>query len=239
MTPFRCDLAAYGVARATVADMAALRREPAPGVPVPAVLLKFADDQAVTGVAALLRAVKASGRPASEFANWGVAAAPRYFGRLAAAEVIRRFNGRGAPSVSPLVAPQMSLHSLAGCVSLALGCHGPVTAFGGGMDALSDGLVGGMSLIGDDMPGVWIVLTAYDPEPATDDDPAAVCHAVALAVTAGNGGLCLERGDGREASVAALGRFLENDLAATWQCGLVGGWRMTLSKPAAAIARAA
>jgi hypothetical protein len=239
VTPFHCQLACYGVARATAADTAALRREPAPGVVVPAALLKFADDQAVAAVAAALRAVQASGRPTSDFADWGVAGAPRYFGRLGAARVIERFRVRGAPGVSPLVAPQMSLNALAGAVSLALGCHGPVSSFGGGVDALSDGLVAGLSLLNDAVPGVWVVLTAYDPEPVAADDPAAVCHAVALALAPGAGGLCLERGGGRPTSVAALGRFLENDRADAWPCGLVGGWRVTVTKPAAAAARAA
>ncbi len=239
MTPFRCKLACYGVVRASAADIPALRREPAPGVAVPPALLKYADDQAVAGVAAVLRAVQASGWPTSAFADWGVAAAPRYFGRLGAARVIERFRVRGAPGVSPLVAPQMSLNALAGAVSLVLGCHGPVSSFGGGVDALSDGLMAGPSLLGDAVPGVWVVLTAYDPEPTVADDPAAVCHAVALALTDGAGGLCLEPGDGRPSSVAALGRFLDDDPTTAWQCGLVGGWRVTVTKPAAVAERAA
>jgi hypothetical protein len=183
--------------------------------------------------------VQAWGKPAESFADWAVAAAPRYFGRLGAAAVIARHNVRGAPGVSPLVAPQMSLHSVAAGVSLALNSHGPVTAFGGGVDALSDGLVGGVSLLGGGVPGVWAVLTAYDPEPAADGDPAAVCHGVALALVPGNAGVYLERGSAEPSSVAALGRFLENDRAAAWDCGLVGGWRMALTKPATAVAKAA
>ena len=230
MTPFRCELAAYGVVRSTPAELAALRKQPAPGVTLPLATLKYADEQAVAAAVAVLRAVQAWGRPASDFADWGVAAAPRYFGRLAAAAVIDRHGIRGAPGVSPLVAPQMSLHAVAGCVSLTLGCHGPVTGFGGGVDALGDGLLGGLSLLGGGVPGVWVVVTAYDPEPAAADDPAAVCHAVALALTPAAGGVRLEQGDAGPSSVAALGRFLDNGRAAAWDCALAGGWRLTLAK---------
>ncbi|MFO0808317.1 MAG: hypothetical protein U0746_06815 [Gemmataceae bacterium] len=241
MTPLSCKLLAHGVVRATAAEITALRREPAPGVIVPATLLKFADDQAVVGVSAVIRAVQSSGRPNSDFVDWGVVGAPRYFGRLAAAAVIKRHDARGAPGVSPLVAPQMSLHSVAGGVSLALGCHGPVTGLGGGVDSLSDGLIGGLSLLDSTTPGVWIVLTAYDPEPMSECDPAAICHAVALALTPDAGGVRLDRGNGDERlmSVASLGRFLENDRAPEWECALVGGWRFSLVRAAAEVAKAA
>jgi hypothetical protein len=125
----------------------------------------------------------------------------------------------------------MSLHATAGAVSLALGCHGPNVGAGGGPGAAGDGLLAGLTVCADRAcPGVWVVLTEWAPEPAAEDDPAGVCHGVALGLTAAGYGVRLERGGGPAPSVAALGRFLDDDFATAWACALAGGWRLALVK---------
>jgi hypothetical protein len=169
----------------------------------------------------------------SAFADWGVVAAPRYLGRWDIAEAFARFERRGAAGVPPRCVPLLSLHAVAGAVSLTLGSHGPNAGAGGGPGSLADGLLAGMTVCAEGAaPGVWVVLTEWDPEPAAADDPAAVCHGVALGLIAGARGVRLERGNTTVPSVAALGRFLENDRAIAWDCALGGGWRLALTKEA-------
>ena len=74
-----CGIAAVGVARATVAEIAGLRKNPGPRRSLPADFhfLKHADEQTVVAVAALLDAVKHYPEAAA-FGEWGVVAAPRW-----------------------------------------------------------------------------------------------------------------------------------------------------------------
>jgi len=238
---------AKSVVRATLAELPRLRSSPG----MPSNVLRYADAQAIVGVAAVVQATQAGGwSKDSIWGEWGVVAAPRYFGRLSAVTVIDRHGRRGPVAVSPLVAPHMSLHSVAGCVSLALNSHGPVSGLGGGIDALSDGFLGGLSLLStDSVAGVWVVLTAFDPEPRAENDPDAVCHGAALALAPPTrflaekdpaaGSLRLERGIPPSVFVAELGEFIENDRTPDLACALVGRWRLTLAKAPAARYRAA
>lgn len=232
--PFECGFRTSGVVSAPLGDLPALHKDPAPGRDVPPAATKYADDQAIVAVAATLQAVRASGLPPAAFADWGVVAAPRWLGRYDTEQGLARFERRGASGVPARCVPYMSLHATAGAVSLALGCHGPNVGAGGGPGAAADGLLAGLTVCADRAcPGVWVVLTEWDPEPAAADDPAGVCHGVALGLTAGRG-VRLERGGGVAPSVVDLGRFLDDDFAATWACALAGGWRLALTKDALA-----
>lgn len=211
-------------------DLPALHKDPAPGFEVPPTATKYADDQAIVAVAAAIRAVRASGLPLAAFAEWGVVAAPRWLGRYDTESGLARFERRGAAGVPARCVPYMSLHATAGAVSLALGCHGPNIGAGGGPGAAADGLLTGLTMCADRAsPGVWVVLTEWNPEPAAADDPAGVCHGVALGLTAGYG-VRLERGGGAAPTVAALGQYLEGDNTRAWECALAGGWRLALAK---------
>ncbi|MFO0808315.1 MAG: hypothetical protein U0746_06805 [Gemmataceae bacterium] len=226
--------------RASASEMASLHKEPMPGCDVPPTATKYADDQAIAGIAAVFRAIRATGQPVAAFADWSVVAAPRFLGRWDTDAALDRYERRGAPSVSARNVPYMSLHAVAGAVSLALGSHGTNIGAGGGPGSLAEGLLAGLTICAEgSTPGVWVVLTEWNPEPIVPDDPASVCHAVALGLTSSAQGIRLERGDGPTTSVAALGRFLENDLATAWECALGGGWRLALTKRAAEVARAA
>jgi hypothetical protein len=155
--------------------------------------LKHADDQTVVGLAAVLAAIDGHGLDPASFTDWGVIAAPRFLGRAALAVALGRFALEGAWGVSPHLIPHRSLHSISGTVSQALKIHGPNFGVGGGPDAAGELLVVAGSMVADDrLPGVWVVMTEYDPELAPADPaaaqagppapPAPVAQAVALAL---------------------------------------------------------
>ena len=94
-SPVSCAIAAAGVVRATGAEIALLRRNLGLAQPFPHALLKHADEQTVVGLAAVCRAAQDYGLSDASFHDWGVLAAPRYFGRDAMAS-----SGQGYESAS-------------------------------------------------------------------------------------------------------------------------------------------
>jgi hypothetical protein len=183
-------VAGLATLRATAAELPAFRQGPGlvAGEPLPASFLKHADDQTVAGVVAVLRAIDAGGLGGTSFRDWGVVAASRFMGRTALASALCRFKAEGAWGVSPHLIPHRSLHSLSGTVSQALKVHGPNFGSGGGPGGAADALLTGTALLHGGLPGVWVVLTGWGPEPVTDGqgrvvNPDCVCDAVALALT--------------------------------------------------------
>ena len=108
-----CGVAAYGVVRATVEEIARLRSHPGPhrGEPFPFNLLKNSDEQTVVGLAALVQAIDRFALVPAALTNWGLIAAPRFFGRLLMAHAIEHFQRTGPSLVSPLIVPHRSLHA--------------------------------------------------------------------------------------------------------------------------------
>jgi hypothetical protein len=240
--PEGCPLAAFGVARAAAEAVPRLRTElTAPrGEPFPPSLLRQADEQTVVGLAALLRAVHDFGLRDQDFTDWGVVAAPRHFGRTLMAAALAQFQVTGPPGVSPLIIPHRSLHALSGTISLALGLHGPNFGAGGGPGALADGLLAALTLAREgQVPGVWLVVTGWDPEPTLDTrgkvTRPASCLGVALAL-----GPCRSHEPGprlglrRAGSVGGRAMSLGGLAAALtarrrWSCGLAGGLSVELT----------
>jgi hypothetical protein len=192
-----CAVAAHASLRLSADALAGLRKPPDPrtGEPLPASTLKNADDQTVAALAAVAEAIGAHQLRDVEFRDWAVVAAPRFLGRGVMGQVLHRFRQEGAWGISPHLIPHRSLHAVSGTLSLILKIHGPNFGIGGGPQAESEGLAVAASLVGSrDLPGVWAVLTGYDPEvippdpadPAADDRAGSVppCTAVALALTA-------------------------------------------------------
>jgi hypothetical protein len=184
------SLTAHGVVQALPDELVVLRKKPWPGDDafLPANFLKHSDDQTVAGVAAVFRAIHAFQLDRASFANWGVLAAPRFLGRLAMAGALKKIFAEGAWSVSPHLIPNQALHALAGTLSIALHIHGPNFGVGGGWDSPSEIFMAAAALLTDrELPGLWLVLTAWDPEPVPDKDGRnslpSVCRAVALALT--------------------------------------------------------
>lgn len=183
-----CELAAFGIVEATPDQLPTLRQNPRPGLgrPLPDNVLKYADDQTVVALAAVLQAVQADHLEEADFTSWAVVAAPRFLGRVAFAAAMDKFHGQGARKVSPLIIPFLSLHVVSGTVSLALQSHGPALGVGGGEGSLEEALLASLAVAAEHHPpGVWVVLSEWDPEAVADDQgqPAhpSLCRAVALA----------------------------------------------------------
>lgn len=165
-----CGVAAFGSARASTGQVAALRRMPGlQGTPLPNSFLKHTDEQTVVGLAAVFEAIRRHDLVDTSFTDWGVLAAPRFLGRACLAVALQRFAQEGAWGVSPHLIPHRSLHSLSGTVSQALAIHGPNFGVGGGPASVSEVMLAALALLEEGhVPGVWVVLTGWDPEPVLD-----------------------------------------------------------------------
>jgi len=228
-------IAAFGVVEAGPEELAALRRAPGglDGAPLPSNFHRHSDDQSVAGLEAVLRAVHSGGLDGRSLEGWGVVAAPRFPGRRPMALALARFETESPAFTSPFLVTHHLLHSVAGTVSVALRLRGPCVGAGGGAD-LGEGLLAALSVLDEGrVPGLWVVFSAWDPEPTDEMPAAAVCRAVALAVlphAAGTGLRLTRRTDappaaaaGDLASLAAvLGR---RGAGGRWVCPLdCGGW---------------
>jgi hypothetical protein len=197
---FACSVAAYGVVEAALGELPALRDQPGSSSarPIPPRFLRYADEQTVVGLAAVLRAIDAHPLRDACFDEWGVLAAPRFLGRVVGAATFTKFIQNPQAAVSPHIIPQHSLHSVAGAISIALGMHGPNFGVGGGPEALAEGLTAGLTFLEyGSVPGLWLVLTQWTPEPAPNpagliaDD--LVCRGVAMALVRGADHGCVLR----------------------------------------------
>lgn len=180
--PDGCGVRAFAVVRVPQAEFPALRKRPGPdvGKVLSPGVLRQSDEQAVAAVAAVFQAIHDFNLQETDFTDWGVVGAPNLLGRAAAAAVLDKFGRTGPRSVSPLVSAYLSLHAVSAMISVALKSHGPNLGVGGGPGAVGDGLLTGLTLLSEQSaPGVWLALSAWDPEP---EAPSAVCHAAALAL---------------------------------------------------------
>jgi hypothetical protein len=187
LEPDGCAVGAFAVLHVPQVAFPALRKRPGPdvGKPLSSGLLRQADEQSVAAAAAVFHAIHDFNLQDFSFADWGVVGAPCLLGRTSAAAVLDKYTRLGPRGVSPLVSPYLSLHAVSALISLALQAHGPNMGVGGGPGSVAEGLLAGLTLLLEpSTPGVWLALTAWDPEPAAPDSGAgpAVCHAVALAL---------------------------------------------------------
>jgi hypothetical protein len=181
-------VAAHAGLRVPLEGVAELRRRPGPafGKPLPPAFLKHADEQTVLGLAAVYHAIHEY-QLAGPFTHWGVLGAPRFLGWPTLAAALQRFATEGAWGVSPHLIPHRSLHALAGTVSQALEIHGPNFGVGGGPGAAGEVLLAAAALLEcQRLAGVWVVLSALDPEGPPDESgrcaPGTHCVGLALAL---------------------------------------------------------
>jgi hypothetical protein len=191
-----CDLIGHGVVRLSAEEMPPLRQKASPpvGEPVPLSFLKHADEQTVAGLFAVYQAIENFNLHHVTFADWGVLGAPRFLGRASLAHALQRFADEGAWGLSPHLVPHRSLHALSGTVSQALKIHGPNFGVSGGPSAVAEGLLATAALlVGDRLPGVWLVMTGWEREPVlelesgpnpTKNCKPPICCGIALALTA-------------------------------------------------------
>jgi len=170
---WRYRVAAWSMLRLSVDDVAALRKSPeaffSPNAkPFP---LKHADDQTIGGLAAVFRAVDAFGLGTADFSSWGVAAMPRFIGRITVAKTWERYKIDGPWGVSMQLVPHNTLHSQASTITLALGSHGPAIGAGGGQGSEADAALAALTMLHwapDD--GVWMIWTGWSPELEVDSE---------------------------------------------------------------------
>ncbi len=253
-------MAAQGVIAAPLNALPALREQPGDSGrrQIPPRFLRHADEQTVVGLAAVLKAMEDGPLRETCFDDWGVVAAPMFPGRLGGAATFRRYQQGGPAAISPHIIPQNSLHSVSSAISISLAMHGPNFGIGGGPEALAEGLTVAMTLLDPNvMPGLWLVLTQWMPEPMPDGlgstQTETICLAVALGCVAEQGqearGLTLrasgrsrvasdcpraaaapQAGSGREPLVE-LAQWLAGETggrSAPWSYGLPWGGRVEL-----------
>lgn len=186
----RCTVVAHAIVEARAAEVPTLRTRQAqvwaPRLPAP--LIRQADDQTILGLAALGQALESADFGADAFSAWTVLAAPRFLGRAAQAASLERSRTDGPWGVSPHFVAHRSLHALPGTASLALRARGPNLGVGGGPGGEGDALLTAVTFLqSGEVPGVWVLLTGFDPEPVPTrqgEIPAdALCRAVAVALT--------------------------------------------------------
>jgi hypothetical protein len=183
------DVVASAGIRVTTDMFAALRQRPGPGPALPAAVLRHADEQTVAGLAAVLHASHDFQMNVSDFRDWGIVAAPCFLGRATLAVAVQRLAAEGAWGISPHFIPHRSQHAMAGTISQVLKIFGPNLGTGGGPGSVLQAFLAGSVLLhGNQLPGVWIVATEWEPEAIPDAqgciNPDAVCNAVALAAVA-------------------------------------------------------
>jgi hypothetical protein len=185
----RCRVAAFGSVQFPLEMFPALRRQPGrdPGRSFPNNFLKHADEQTVASLAAILQAVEQFGLSQTDFHNWGAVGAPAFLGRTTLVTALQRYADEGAWGLSPHFIPHSSQHAVAGTISQALKIHGPNFGTGGSPAGVPEALLAGAVLLeGDRLPGVWVVVSGWEPELVPDEQgkptTACLCQAVALAL---------------------------------------------------------
>jgi hypothetical protein len=107
-------------------------------------------------------------------------------GRLGGAATFRKYQQGGPAAISPHIIPQNSLHSVSSAISISLAMRGPNFGIGGGPEALAEGLTVAMTLLDtSDLPGLWLVLTQWAPEPVPDGQGSTQTETICLAVALG------------------------------------------------------
>ena len=228
----------------TAAQMPALRKELAGQFKdtLTSSVVKNADEQSLVALVALSEAIAQS--PMERADEWGVIAAPRFFGRTRCAEMVRKFREQGAWSASPHIIPQCMLHSLSGLLSQAFGIHGPNIGAGGSRGGEREALLAAFGWISAGrLPGVWLVLTSWDSEsPAYSDG---VCTALAVGLQSSAAGLPKLRlltsgnaGNVPPFSLESLGEELSAgwSRSARWEMGHMGSLSLEPAGRAAAAA---
>src|SRR5262249_43074602 len=142
------------------------------------------------GVAAMLRAIESRSWQGDPLRDWAVIGCPRFLGRMIITALLTRYFEDAKYSINPHVIPNYSLHSTSGAVSVGFTMHGPNFGVGGGPGNLPEGLLTGLSLVGEGRhPGVWVLLSEFDPEPRPDKagKPTNAVHVYAAALALSNG----------------------------------------------------
>ena len=177
-------IVARGSARLTLAELAAIRKEPPAcfSTKLTPQFLKHSDEQTLASLVALYAAIADFGTGAEDFGPWGVVSLSRSLGRGAFAAVMDKYRIDGAWGVSVQVIPHRTPHAVAGTISLGLGMHGPAIGVNGGPDGDATALLTLPALFAErHWRGVWLVCSEWSPELAIDGGGRPVSDSVCLA----------------------------------------------------------
>lgn len=168
--------------------LTALRKAPVlwRGQPLPPAQLKHVDDQTFAALITVLAAIQSAGLEEFDFSAWGVIGSPRFIGRAGLEPHLRKFMAEGPWSVTPHAIPHRCLHSPSGLISQLLGWHGANVGTGGGIYGAGEALLAALGCLAPETAGLWLVISAYDPERLPDNvagAPAWNLHVLALALT--------------------------------------------------------
>ncbi len=184
-----CEVIARAALTISTDQFPALRRQPGPGAGehLPNNFLKHSDEQTLAGLASVLQAIESAQIDDSTLSAWGIVAAPCFMGRSTLVTAMARYEAEGAWGMSPHFIPHKSQHAVSGTISQALKIHGPNFGTGGSPSGVVDALFNAAVIVEtEDVPGVWVVLTGWEPEyvPDTDGQPLVPvrCLAVALGI---------------------------------------------------------
>jgi hypothetical protein len=185
--PVELSIVARGAARLTMPELAALRKESLPNLPVrlSPQLLRYSDEQTLAALVALSEATKSIALASKDFGDWAIVSTSRNLGRSAFAAVVDKYRSEGPWGVSVQVIPHCTAHAVAGTLSLAIGSHGP--CIGAGDDELNAVLSAACVLRQPGWCGAWIVFSGWLPELTIDTSGRptsdSICTAAAIAVT--------------------------------------------------------
>lgn len=187
---FEASVSAVASASISYPELQAMRKTPPRfgDVVVQGHFLKHADEQAIVALEAIRLACERSPQlDVRTQSRWAVVSAPRYIGRMAAAQIVSRFDRSGTTGVPTHAGAHYSLNSVSGVVGIAMGIRGPNLGVGGGPATILEGLIASLTLFDTAVvPGVWLTLTGWSHEPLPDPEgkvaDRCVCHGVALAL---------------------------------------------------------
>jgi hypothetical protein len=149
-------------------------------------VLRHADEQTIAAFRALTTALHDL-QPPPTLTDWAVIGCPKFLGRMIICGAIVRYFRDPKFSISPHIIPNYTLHAQSGSISIGLSMYGANFGVGGGPWHLPEGLLTALSVISERRhPGLWLVLSEFDPEPRPDEagKPTndVVVHAMALAL---------------------------------------------------------
>jgi hypothetical protein len=211
-------------------------------------VLRNADEQTIAGFRALVTAMNKVPDLLASRHDWAVIGCPKFLGRMIICGTISRYFQEHRFSISPHIIPNYTLHAQSGAISIGLTMHGANFGVGGGPGNVPEGLLTGLSVVGEGShPGVWLVLSEFDPEPIPDDcgKPTndVYLHAIALAFQAtqsaqakGVGQLQLDRAESTAGSIASVRTLVDwwrRPDARRWSCAYPGLGVLCLEKSSA------
>lgn len=177
-----CGIGALGSIRVPWPEIAGLRKNPAEPRLKPHI--RMSDELTVLAVASVQNAIDQAGWNDRSFEDFGLLAGARYFGRVRFANNLQRWRKAQVHGQSPMTVPHLSLHAIAGTVSIAFRIHGPHFAISGNPGLIAEGLLMGMGMLHEmSLPGLWVVFSEWDLEPDAQTEPVdRVGQALAIAL---------------------------------------------------------